>query len=271
MNLNAAATVVPAAEPQASAAVPVTRVTEDDTTQHLIDTLIEEVPVALVFNGIAHAVMMATPIALDDLARGFALTEGIVAHPGEIYGIEVERVADGIEVRIDIATERFVRLKERKRVLAGRTGCGLCGIDSLREVMRPLAPVARVLPAAATVRRALAQLPARQPLHETTGAVHGAAWANAEGDILLSREDVGRHNALDKLIGAAIVARIDPSAGFAIVSSRASFEMVQKTVAFGAGCLVAVSAPTALAVRCAKDAGLTLIGFARAGRLNFYS
>jgi FdhD protein len=271
MNLNALATVTPAAEPQATAAVAVRRVAEDDTAQQLIDTLIEEVPVALVFNGIAHAVMMATPIALDDLARGFALTEGIVAQPGEIYGIEVETVADGIEVRIDIATERFVRLKERRRVLAGRSGCGLCGIDSLREVVRPLAAVAGVAPSAVTVRHALAQLPARQPLHETTGAVHGAAWADARGDIMLSREDVGRHNALDKLIGAAIATRLDPATGFALVSSRASFEMVQKTVAFGAGCLVAVSAPTALAVRCAKESGLTLIGFARAGRLNFYS
>jgi FdhD protein len=254
----------------AAATVPVTRVAADGAIQRVTDRLIEEVPVALVFNGVTHAVMMATPVDLEDLARGFALTEGIVAQAAEIYGIETETVADGIEMRIDIATERFARLKERRRMLAGRTGCGLCGIDSLREVMRPLAPVRAVTPEAAKIRRALEQLPAHQPLHETTGAVHGAAWADLRGDIVLAREDVGRHNALDKLVGAMVAARIDPSAGFALVTSRASFEMVQKAAVFGTGCLVAVSAPTALAVRCARTAGLTLVGFARAGRLTFY-
>jgi formate dehydrogenase accessory protein FdhD len=272
--MNAAAPLLQNDGLAASAAWPVTRVAADGATARLEDCLIEETAVALVFNGITHAVMMATPSDLADLARGFALTEGIVERAGEIYDIEVEPVADGVELRLQIAAERFARLKERRRVLVGRTGCGLCGVDSLREAMRPIAPIARVeayRPDAATVARALAAMPAHQRLHETTGAVHAAAWASRAGEIVLAREDVGRHNALDKVIGAALAAKSDPRAGFVIVTSRASYEMVHKTASFGAGGLVAVSAPTALAARRARAAGMTLIGFARAGRLTYYS
>lgn len=247
-----------------------------DASVEAAERLIEEVPIAFVFNGVSHAVMMATPVDLEDFAVGFALTEGIVAARAEIYGVEIETVADGMEVRCEIAAARFARLKERRRTLAGRTGCGLCGVDSLREAVRkPDLPQAggETGPqsfAPAAIRRAIDALHSFQPLHAATGAAHAAAWADRSGAIVLVREDVGRHNALDKLVGAAVRAQIPPAAGFAVVTSRASYELVQKTAVFGARCLVAVSAPTALAARCARESGITLVGFARAGRLSYY-
>ncbi|WP_245591435.1 formate dehydrogenase accessory sulfurtransferase FdhD [Derxia gummosa] len=233
------------------------------------DRLAEEVPVALVFNGISHAVMLATPADLDDFALGFSLVEGIAATPRDIRGIEAVEGCDGIALEIELAPARFMALKERRRSLAGKTGCGLCGVDSLDALDLNLAPVPRGVPLRrSAIEAALAALPARQPLFAATGAVHAAARALADGSLVAVREDVGRHNALDKLVGhCARRADPDPADGFVLVSSRASYEMVQKTAAAGIGCLVAMSAPTARAAALAERLGVTLCGFARPGRL----
>jgi FdhD protein len=236
------------------------------------DCLIEETPVALVYNGISHAVMLATPNDLEDFAYGFSLTEGIVARRQDIYGLDIVPVGNGVELRIELAAERFAQLRHRRRTLAGRTGCGLCGVDSLAAALRPVAKLEhRFALSRGALTRALAELKQDQALHRLTGGAHAAAWVAASGQIQLVREDVGRHNALDKLIGAQLRWGSDPRAGFVLVTSRASYEMVHKTAAAGIGCLVAVSAPTAHAVRLAEDAGVTLIGFARAQRCTAYT
>jgi len=236
------------------------------------DQVIEEVPVALVFNGISHAVMLATPEHLEDMALGFALSEAILQHRSELYDVEIQSSCQGIEVHLDIASSRFAALKEHRRTLAGRTGCGLCGVESLDAVARVQQPVQRGEPiAAACIARALDQLPEWQQLHRITGAVHGVAWVDRNGNILALREDVGRHNALDKLIGWLAREALDVREGFLLTSSRASYEMVQKAAILGIGCLVAISAPTALAVRLAEASQLTLAGFARGNRLVIYS
>lgn len=236
------------------------------------ETMVVETPVALVFNGISHAVMMATPSDLEDLAHGFALTEGIVQAPGEIYGCEVSPHPQGIEVQVEIASQRFAGLKERRRSLAGRTGCGLCGVDSLEAIARDLPALPRRdAVAASAVARALRELPVLQPLFAATGAAHAAAWCGRDGAVRAVREDVGRHNALDKLIGHLSRSGIDAGDGFVVVTSRASYEMVQKAALFGASLLVAVSAPTSVAVSLASACGMTLAGFAREGRLTLYA
>jgi FdhD protein len=243
-----------------------------DTLSAAEDQVIEEVPVALVYNGISHAVLLATPEHLADLALGFSLSEGILGRRQELYDVDIKSGCQGIEVHLEIASSRFAALKERRRTLAGRTGCGLCGVESLEAVARPAAVVNRgqaIAPAA--VARALAALPEYQTLHRITGAVHGAAWVDATGRILQLREDVGRHNALDKLLGWMARQSLDPTTGFLLVSSRASYEMVQKAASQGIGCLVAISAPTALAVRLAEEHNVTLAGFARGQRLVVYS
>jgi FdhD protein len=231
---------------------------------HVDDMLVDEVPIALVYNGISHAVMMATPTHLDEFALGFSLSEGIIAGPGQCYGIEVERDAAGIAVQIDIATSAFVALKERRRSLAGRTGCGLCGVDSLDQVCRPWPPLPPARGFHATgVRRALAAIGAEQQLTRMTGAAHAAAWCGMDGAIVIVREDVGRHNALDKVIGAMARARAAPADGFLLITSRVSFEMAQKAAMAGVSALVGMSAPTLAAVDLAGQAGMTLLAFAR--------
>jgi FdhD protein len=228
------------------------------------DAVIDEHPIALVYNGISHAVMMATPADLDDFALGFSLSEGILASPAECYGIDVERGRDGIEVHLEIAGGAFMALKERRRNLTGRTGCGLCGVDSLQQVCRPLpalAPAAGF--SAAGVRAALGTIGAEQGLTRRTGAAHAAAWCTMDGTVVIAREDVGRHNALDKVIGAMAKAGTDPRAGFFLITSRVSFEMAQKAAMAGASALVGMSAPTLAAVDLAEAAGMTLLAFAR--------
>lgn len=235
------------------------------------DALAEEVPVALEYNGISHATMLATPTHLDDFARGFSLTEGIIDTLADIRGIDVEPRDNGIVVQLEIATSCEVRLKERRRNLAGRTGCGLCGVEELSQVSRPLTPLSAPMRVSlAVLERAQLQMRAGQTLHDATGATHAAALVDHEGNVLCVREDVGRHNALDKLIGATAKAGI-PAAAMALVSSRASFEMVQKTIAAGIGVLAAVSAPTALAVRTARNNRLVLIGFHRGSKATVYA
>lgn len=242
------------------------------------DQIIEEVPVALVFNGVSHAVMLASPCDLEDFATGFSLGEGIVEATCEIYDLDVQPACSGLVVNMTIASQRFAALKDRRRSLTGRTGCGLCGIESLDALAahamnaRPAAVSAacQVLSNEA-IEQGLRQLPHWQPLRKLTGASHGAAWCDSAGNIQLLREDVGRHNALDKLVGAMARQKKPTHEGFALITSRASYEMVQKAARAGITALVAVSAPTALAVQMAKSAGILLVGFARTGQRVVYS
>lgn len=229
------------------------------------DWLAEEVPVALVFNGITHAVMLASPADLEDFALGFALTEGLIDQPDQCYGIEAQHAPGGITLDLHIAAACAWRLKERRRHLAGRTGCGLCGTDSLAHVQRSLPPAPAVQVPASALALAHQALRQHQHVQQLTGATHAAAWCSLQGQVLRVREDVGRHNALDKLIGAMHHAGDKPAQGFALITSRASFEMVQKAAAAGIGVLAAVSAPTALAVRTAHSLGVALAGFVRGG------
>lgn len=232
-----------------------------------IDSVAEEVPVALVYNGISHAVMMATPLDLEAFAVGFSLTEGIVADAGEIYDVEVESGCDGIEVRIEIAQRAFMAMKAHRRTLAGRTGCGVCGIESLAlldlDPERLAAPARPIVPSAAMIRRAADALRAGQPLMAATGGVHAAAWCAPDGSVLAIFEDVGRHNALDKLIGHLARAREPFGDGFVFLSSRASYELVRKAARMGIQMLATISAPTSLAIRIAEQAGVRLLSFCR--------
>ncbi|ROT96161.1 formate dehydrogenase accessory sulfurtransferase FdhD [Marinobacter sp. R17] len=235
------------------------------------DVVAEEMPVAMVYNGISHAVMMATPVDLEDFATGFSLTESILDRPDELYDIEVHFSPAGATVEMTIASERMFALKAQRRNMTGRTGCGLCGTESLEHAIRDI-PGVGAHPAITdeAVQKAVRELKQHQPLQAETGATHAAAWCDVDGSILAVREDVGRHNALDKLVGHWLRQGHDFGTGFALVSSRGSFEMVQKSAMVGIGCLVAVSAPTGLAIREARKANLTLIGFARPGRHVIY-
>ena len=237
----------------------------DGQRERIIDVVAEEVPIALEYNGISHAVMMATPADLEDFALGFSLTEGILADPSELYDCEIVQGAEGIQVQMNVATERFVALKEKRRNLTGRTGCGLCGAETLEQAVRhPAAVHADALRfSAETLHVALEAMQAQQELQKQTGATHAAAWLGRDGNIKLVREDVGRHNALDKLIGALAEDKQDFSSGAVIITSRASYEMVQKAATVGIGFIAAISAPTALAIRLAKETDVTLIGFVR--------
>ncbi len=238
----------------------------------LDEVVAEEVAVALVYNGLGHAVLMATPSDLEDLGRGFSLTEGIVEKASEIYDIEVESAGRGIEVRLEIAGSRLAALRERRRNLAGRTGCGLCGVESLEAALRAVPRVAVQEPVSrAAIERAMAALPSAQRLNRENGATHAAGWATADGTLVAVREDVGRHNALDKLVGALAGSGQAKESGFVVVTSRCSYEMVQKAAALGAGAIAAVSAPTSLAIETAEQGGLALVAFVRDGRLTVYA
>ncbi len=234
-------------------------------------SLPEETPVAVTVNGATQAVMMATPADIEDFAVGFALTEGFVEAPGEIGSVEALAHARGIEARLWIAEERAEALGARRRAMLGPVGCGLCGIDSLEEAIRPLPAVPD---GAAFCRDELAcaagALRAHQPLHDRTRAVHAAGFLQPGRGIVDSREDVGRHNALDKLIGALARGGVPAEGGAFVLTSRVSVDMVQKAAMAGAGLVVAVSAPTAHAVRLAREAGMTLAAFARADHVEVF-
>jgi FdhD protein len=224
-----------------------------------------EAPVQIVLGGAPFAVMMATPQDLEDFAAGFVLTEQIAESVADIRGIEVEAAEDGWRLKIALSGERLQAHMARARAMSGRTGCGLCGIEDFSQMPSPrplLDPPASIEPAA--IRAAIGELEAWQPLNRATRAVHAAAWCGRDGKILLSREDVGRHNALDKAIGALARARVAPDSGFFVITSRCSFEMVAKAAIFGAGTLVSVSAPTSLALERARRFGVRLIAVARA-------
>jgi FdhD protein len=232
----------------------------------------EEVPVSLVFNGLPHVVMMASPVDLPDFALGFCLSEGILKAREELHAVEVLPVGEGLEVRMDIDLMRFLPLEEQRRNLAGRSSCGLCGTETIEQAVRhppAVGPGPRVTGAA--LDRAFDSLSSRQALNALTGAVHAAAWATPAGEVRIVREDVGRHNALDKLIGALAREGERFDDGVALITSRASFEMAQKAATVGITVLAAISAPTGLAIRLAQETGLTLIGFARPGQHNVYA
>ena len=217
--------------------------------------------------------MLASPCDLEDFARGFSLTEDVIGDVGDLLSIDVRPVDRGIEIHSEIPHAWAVRLAQRKRALAGRSGCGVCGVDNFADVFRPVARVSNdTVLAAAAIRKAVASLPDFQTLNRRVGAVHAAAFADVAGDILVCREDVGRHNALDKLIGAlAATPKIDRDNGFAVISSRCSFEMVHKAAAAGIGLIAAVSAPTSLAVDLAKKTDVSLLAFARENRFTIYA
>jgi formate dehydrogenase accessory protein FdhD len=234
--------------------------------------LIEEVPVALVYNGISHAVMLASPSDLEDFAVGFSLSEGLVATADEVLDLEVAPAGDGIEVRLTVTARRFAGLKDRRRALTGRTGCGLCGVESLDEAMLPLPRLEDRTPLTlAAIRRALDGLAPRQRLNRLAGAVHAAAWADPDGTIRHLAEDVGRHNAFDKVIGAMARQPGGRPPGFAVLTSRLSYELVQKAATTGISTLVAISAPTALAVEAAERAGVCVVALARADSVTVYA
>lgn len=229
----------------------------------MMDVIAEETPIALQYNGISHAVMLATPADLEDMVLGFSMSEGIVDRAEDIFDIDIQHAEEGITLAIKIAGAPFWRLKEVRRSMAGRTGCGLCGKESLTHVMRDLRPVVSRGPIPVTaLYEGLRRLPTQQYLQGVTGAVHAACQVDGSGSIDFVREDIGRHNALDKSIGAILRSGNQSDAAI-MITSRASFEMVQKVAACGFGLLAALSAPTASAVRLAERLNITLVGFLR--------
>ena len=236
------------------------------------DRLASETAIALVFNGISHAVMMASPENLIEFATGFSFTEGIINHPDEILDTELVEGESGIEVHLTLTNQQFSMLKQRRRNLVGRTGCGICGAESLQQVQLPLHPVtSNFTTSHAAILKATSQLAEKQPLQNLTGAVHGAAWCDGNGNIKLLREDVGRHNALDKLIGCMLIENSLREPGFLLISSRASYEMLQKAAIADISVVVAVSAATTMAVEIADQSGICLVGFSRDSRHLVYS
>lgn len=224
-----------------------------------------ERPVAIRYGGLPHAVMMASPDDLADFAYGFSLTEGVIDTAEEIRAVTITPSADGIDLAIELSGARLSRHLQRRRTLSGRTGCGVCGVETLGDLPQasPLPAGFAPVPAPSALRAGLAALETAQVLNHATRAVHAAGWCDAQGHLRVMREDVGRHNALDKLIGALLRQQIDPTGGFAIITSRCSFEMVEKAVRCRLPVLVAISAPTSLAVERAHRLGLTLLAVAR--------
>ncbi len=280
------------------AANPLSEVTvvryKDGKLSEAKDRVAEEVPIAMIYNGISHAVMLATPKDLEDFALGFSLSEGILQSKSELYDVEIVAQNNGIELKMEVASEAFAKLKDRRRNLTGRTGCGLCGAESLQDALRLDSIDARAVKAdglkasinapygaspqktiqASSIQAAFHAMQIQQILQQATGATHACAWVSAElnasGEVQVVREDVGRHNAMDKLIGA--LAKNPPKDdGFVLTSSRASVEMVQKVALAGYDVLAAISAPTGLAIRVAQQFGVTLVGFLRDNQFVIYA
>jgi len=241
---------------------------------HEDDCVAEEMPIAMLYNGVSFAVMMATPHDLEDFALGFSLSEGLVTAPAQLLQVDVQTLLEGMQLSmtVDAQAHGAHLAHQHERLLPGRSGCGICGTRELEQAIRHSPPVGTgIAVTRGALERALSHLQSQQPMNSATGAVHAAAWADRDGSIVLVREDVGRHNALDKLIGAMRRAGIDPQTGMALVTSRASYEMVTKASSAGIALLAAISAPTALAIELARSAGITLIGFARPGSHNVYT
>lgn len=261
-----------AASQPAARRTPALRFRTHRAPQDVLDAVAAEMPVAINYNGESHVVMMASPTDLEDYAVGFSIAEGIVEHRREIEAVDVSVLDRGIRLSIQVPAHRARAIAGQKRNLAGRTGCGLCGVTSIAQALRPLPEIRPVAPLpAAAIDAAMADLPRHQSINRETGAVHAAALADRTGRILLLREDVGRHNALDKLIGAALRAGLRPRDGFVLVTSRCSMEMVQKAVTAGFPVLAAISAPTSLAIDLAEDSGLSLAAFARGQGFTIYA
>lgn len=233
-------------------------------------SLPEEVPVAVLLNSRSHVVMMATPADLEDFALGFVLSEGLVAHHSHVNNVIVLKQDEGLSVDVSIPKDKLIRERMVSRNMEGRVGCGLCGIAELEDAIRmPAGKVKRVPFSVAAIHAAFTALPRHQPMNAVNRTVHAAAFCTADGKILLAREDVGRHNALDKLIGAMARAGTAPEQGFVLMSSRCSFELVQKCAHVGLGALATISAPTALALKLARDAGVQLAAMAKDGVMIF--
>lgn len=240
--------------------------------QEALDSVAAEIPVALSYNSIPHVVMMATPRDLEDMGVGFTVSESLVADYSELRDVALHTSDGAFELRLSVTGSRLGEMLQRRRNLTGRTGCGVCGAETVEDAIRRPPPVAA---GGETSREglvaALRRMRELQPLGALAGSLHAAAWVSWAGDVQLVREDVGRHNALDKLIGAKLRRGDDLADGYVMVTSRASYEMVQKAATLGIRMLVAVSAPTALGVELARDCGLTLIGFAREEQQVVYS
>lgn len=237
-----------------------------------LDEVVEEYPVALIYNGISHAVMMVTPINLDMFAIGFSLSEGIIQHVRQIYDLDIEKSPLGYQIHITIASEAFAQLKAHRRSLIGQTGCGLCGIESLQQVDASLAKITISAPTEwlSLIPAAMISLQKRQPISAVTGGAHAAAWV-CERDVLVVFEDAGRHNALDKLIGYLVKHKIPLNQGFVVMTSRASYELVKKCIQLDISLLATISAPSTLAIETAKRSGLTLASFCRNERFSVYT
>ena len=247
---------------------------EDDKSFPNEDDVIVEMPIALVYNGISHAVMMATPCDLEEYAIGFSLSEEIVDNLAEIYDIETINNKSNIEINITISNRAFFALKSKRRTLMGKSGCGVCGVESIELLNLNPEPIKTTTPklliSTQVIEKVSYQLPKHQFLMAKTGGAHAASWCTNSGDIIKVFEDVGRHNALDKLIGYIAQQKIEVSEGFVFMSSRGSYELVRKAIVMNIPTLATISAPTSLAIDIAKKAGLTLICFCRKNKLSAY-
>ena len=268
--MNRPAGLPPAGTRSGAVARPVAR-DKDVVPGRVSDMVAEEVPVALLYNGEPYAVMLASPIDLQDFGVGFSVSEGLVESAADIERVDVQETLAGLELRIALRAQP-ARLHASARALPGYAGCGLCGVRQLEEAVRWPAPVqSQARTTLASVHRAVEAMPEAQALHHLTGATHAAGWFSLDGQLLLLREDIGRHNALDKLIGAIAGSGLDPAQGLLVMTSRASCELLQKAGTAGIGILAAISAPTALAISIAESANITLLGFVRGRQQVIYS
>ena len=251
---------------------------DGNASNSVVDCVARETAVALVYNGVSHVVMMATPLDLEAFALGFSLSEGIIDSAEDIYDCSIAEVELGIEVALTVSSQCFMKLKDKRRSLSGRTGCGICGAESLQQARLPIAPVVADFSIShVAIDQATRALADHQPLQTLTGALHAAAWCDVDGKLVQVCEDVGRHNALDKLIGLLWRQQsggqkgLAGRAGFLVISSRASHEILQKSAMVNIAFVVAISAPTSLAIEIAQQAGITLVGFSRENRHIVYS
>ena len=254
-----------------SSEYPIERLTDDGVANDVV-RVAEEVPIALVYNARPYVVVMGTPSDLEDLAIGFSLTEGIVAGERDIQRLEIVRASHGVELQIEISAADAARLDERSRGMASRTGCGLCGIESIDDVLRVPAPLDHTLDVSRNALwSALDALSRQQTLNNQTSTAHAAGWATPDGVLHVVREDVGRHNALDKVLGALARNNRAAASGFIVITSRASYEMVQKAALRGVELVAAISRPTGLAIRFAQASGVTLVGLLRGRTANVHT
>jgi FdhD protein len=253
-----------------SASRPLLRIA-DESSSPASAIVAEEVPIALVYNGRPYVVVMGTPSDLEDLAVGFSRTEGIVNESSLIERVDVVRASHGIELQIQIPASSADRLEDRTRALVSRTGCGLCGVETINDALRvPAALSSRLAVSAEALWTAGSELSRQQTLNSETNTVHAAGWASPDGSLHVVREDVGRHNALDKVLGALARSRTNSADGFIVVTSRASYEMIQKAAVCGVELIAAISRPTGLAIRFAEAAEMTLVGLLRGRSANVY-